>query len=86
MKKILALIITVMMLASTLVTGISAARVASYTPANGEPIALTEKYINATGGSPHMMDDSIANDDYTFRLVIKTPSNYYDEAKLGEFV
>ncbi|MBR0302366.1 MAG: hypothetical protein IJQ80_00795, partial [Clostridia bacterium] len=86
MKKIIALVLTVMMIASILVTGISAARVAYVTTNTVEPIDTREKFINATGGSPHMMDDPIATDDFTFRLVIKTPSNYYDEAKLGEFV
>ncbi len=88
MKKLIALVLTVMMLASTIVVGISAARYAEYTPANGEPIALKDKYIACTAHGQFGISDTFGGvtDGYTFRAVLKSSTEYFENENLGEHV
>ncbi|MBR6918599.1 MAG: dockerin type I repeat-containing protein [Clostridia bacterium] len=86
MKKIIALVLTVMMLASTLVVGISAAREYHLTEIPG---SVTEtKYIKCAANG-HFADESPVNgvtDDFTMRIALKSSTATFGSADLGEMV
>ena len=82
MKKIIALLITVMMISSALVTGIAAKRV--YNTTEIPAVTTTEKFVKCVSNG-HGDDSPLSGvSDFTFRVVMKTPTGAFEDTDLGE--
>ena len=88
MKKIIALVLTVLMVTSVLITGISAARVSYVNTTTTEPVDTRTKYIKCDANG-HFADESPVNgvtDNFTMKIVLKSSTEVFGSADLGEMV